>query len=301
MTTPYVSLKDYVATRDAPTDRSVPWVHPDAEAGLPLQSASVRFRVEELVDTVVSVQRAGWLQDGVFVGPNAMPDVYRDVLQCSRLLSTHVPPAIVGGGALRSQGAFGTDARAYLYLSSYFFDTGNESERLFMAGRMCGHIAARQVTASTVYAMLVDQKGLRAVAKRAVGPLLEVFLAPLSLGLRLALARWHRAAEITADRAGMLCAGSLDGAGRALLRVSLGIRPRVSYEDYMEQLRASRTGGPGRWAELLSSEPWMHKRMAAMELFAQSELWAQATGESIADPLSTDELNRRTTALLGVR
>ena len=46
----------------------------------------------------------------------------------------------------------------------------------------------------------------------------------------------------------------------------------------------------------------MHKRMAAIELFAQSRLWAEHTGTTPpGEILERDELNRRTTALLGVR
>jgi Zn-dependent protease with chaperone function len=302
MTTSYISLADFAESFGQDRDAVPDWVHPDALSPLPLDNPVFRHRLEELIDTVVSLQRAEWLQDGIYVGPSVMGEVYRDVLACARTLRIAVPPALVGGGALRSQGAFGTDARAFLYLSSYFFDAATEAERMFMAGRMCGHVAARQVTEATLYALLVDHSGLRQLARRSVGPMLEVFLAPLSLGLRLALSRWHRAAEITADRAGMLCAGTIEGAGRALLRVSLGMHPTISPEDYMQQLRTSRESGPGRWTELLASEPWMHKRMAAIELFAQSRLWAEHTGQAPEGPLlELDELNRRTTMLLGVR
>ena len=61
-----------------------------------------------------------------------------------------MPPAILAGAGIRSQGCFGTDDRAFLYLSTFFFGSAEEGEERFMAGRLCGHIAARHVTASTL-------------------------------------------------------------------------------------------------------------------------------------------------------
>jgi hypothetical protein len=300
-TAPYVSLKDFAATFEAGGDDLPPWVLPDAAAPQILETIGLRNRIEDVLDTVVALQRAEWLHDGVYAGPAAMPGVYRDVLQCARTLRIAVPPAILAGTGMRAQGCFGTDGRAFLYLSTFFFDPATERERRFLAGRLCGHIAARQVTASTLYALLVDHNGIRSLARKGVGPVLEIVLAPLSVGVRLALSRWHRAAEITADRAGLLCCGDLQSAGKALLRMSLGRTPDVDVETYLEQLKASRGGSnPGKWTELLSDQPFTHKRLEAMALFQKSALWAELTGQTVEDPLPREELDRRTTRLLGV-
>jgi len=302
MSAHYVSLADFAATFHDQQEEVPPWVHPDSVTPLPLDQLGFRYRIEDVLDTVVALQRAEWLQEGVYVGPQAVSEVYADVLHCARKLRIAVPPAVLSSGVIKRQAAHGTDSRAYLHLSSYYFATASEPERRFVAGRLCGHIAANQVTANTLYALVVDTQGLRSIARRAVGPVLEVFLAPLGLGMRLALSRWHRSAEISADRAGLLCAGSLYEAERALLRVSLAIRPNIDPDEYLDQIKAQ--GGaesPGRFAELLANEPWMHKRMKAMELFSQSEVYAELSDTDVPDALSTEELNRRTTTLLGVR
>jgi peptidase M48-like protein len=306
---PYVSLKDFAATFDEGGGELPVWVHPDAAAPQVLDTLGFRPRLEDVLDTVVALQRAEWLHDGVYAGPAAMPGVYRDVLHSARTLKIAVPPAILAGAGLKSQGTFGTDGRAFLYLSTFFFDPASEGERRFMAGRLCGHIAARQVTAETLYALLVDFHGLRSMARKAVGPMLEVFLAPLSVGVRLALSRWHRAAEITADRAGLLCCSdpertveqALESAGRAMLRQSLGRTPDVGVAAYLDQLRSLRTGtSPGRWTELLADQPFTHKRLEALSLFAKSAPYAELTKREIADPLPREELDRQTSRLLGV-
>ena len=92
----------------------------------------------------------------------------------------------------------------------------------------------------------------------------------------------------------------LDGA-RVRLRYSPALPPAVDPADYLETLRATRADdSPGRWAELLASQPWMHKRMQALDLFARSAVWADLGGEVAGEKLSAEELARRTDTLLAV-
>lgn len=299
MTPQHVSLADFAETWRDEASELPPWV---VGAQLPLDQLGVRERLEDVLDTVTALQRADWLEDGVYLGPSAMPETYRELLHCARTLEVALPPAVAAGSSLSGQGAYGTDGRAFLYVSTYFLSGTSPSVKRFHLGRLTGTIAARQVTANTLYALIVDQHGLRSVARRALGPVLEVFLAPLSLGVRVALSRWHRAAAFSCDRAGLLCAQDLDAAGAALLKGTLGVNPTMTREQYLEQLRRVQEGtSPGRWAEILADRPWTHKRMHALDLFASSAMYARLTGgEPGPDALSDDELAARTHALLGI-
>ena len=300
MTAPsYVSLQDFAAGFGDDHDVLPAWVHPHSTPPAVFEQLGLRYRLEDILDTVVALQRAERLQDGVYAGPGAMASVYRDVLHAARTLHIAVPPAILAGTGLKAQGCFGTDGRAFLYLSTFFFDPATEGERLFLAGRLCGHIAAHQVTPNTIYSLLVDQNGLRQIARRGFGPVLDVILAPISLGVRLAMSRWHRIAEITADRAGLLVCHDVEAAAMALMRQSLGKRPDLDAATYLDQRRMAGSS-PGRWTELLSGAPWTHKRMRAMELFARTQLYSDLTGIEVDDPLDLDDVNQRTTKLLGV-
>ena len=91
---PYISLADFAQSFDARTAEAPDWLFPPAAPPLPPDRLGLRFRLEDVLDTVVALQRAEWLQDGIFVGPRAMPDVHRDVLHCARVLGVAVPPAI---------------------------------------------------------------------------------------------------------------------------------------------------------------------------------------------------------------
>lgn len=296
----WTSLAEFAARFDAPPGERPAWVLPEARE-VPLESLGLRGRVEDVLDTVTALQRAEWLQDGVYVGPSVLPAVYRDALAAARRMAVAVPPVIVCGVSARAQGATGTDGRAFVALSSLWIEGATDGERAFVLGRACGEIAARQVTADSLYAVLVDGDGLRAIARRAVGPLLEVALAPIGLAARVALSRWHRAAEMSADRAGLLVCGSVEAAASSLLRASLSTRPGFGVDAWLAQLRAaSRDAAPGRWAELLQAEPWAHKRIAALDIFARSERYHRLQGTTGTDLVSDADLDKRTAALLAV-
>lgn len=286
-------LATFIARRQATT---APWSHPlgTTPSGLP-----IRAGVEELIDTVTAIQRAEWLEDGVYLGPNVFASVFHDLHACARVLGVQLPPAIISPIPARSQQVLGTDSRAFLHLSSFFVRTAPTDERRFLLGRLLGPIATRTVTAHSLYGLLVDDGGLRTLARRTLGPTVEVVLTPASFATRLLLSRSERAAEISHDRAGMLCAGSVDAAGRALLRMALGVTPDVAPEAYLAQLDASASRSPGRWTELFSSSPWTHTRIRALHTFAESAAWSRATGETPPpDALSDDALNRAIDALL---
>ena len=294
-----VSLADFAEGFAQRSDATPEWV---IASPLPLDQLGLRDRLEQILDTVTALQRADWLEDGVYLGPNAMEATYRDLLHCARTLGVAVPPAIAAGTVMSRHNAYGTDARSFLYLSTYLLSGTTPAMQRFLIGRLIGKIAAHQVTTTTLYGVLVDQSGLRSIARRAVGPMLEVVLAPLSLGVRLALSRWHRASELTADRAGLLCSGDLEAAGLALLKGNLGVNPKVSPEVYLQQLnRAAERQSPGRWTELLADTPFTHKRLLALQLFASSAMYARARGEEPGpDALDDTTLRERTHALLGV-
>ncbi len=260
-------------------------------------------KLEQVLDTLTALQRADWLEDGVYVGPGALDGTYRDLLTCARTLEVAVPPAIAAGAPMDRQGVYGTDGRAFLYLSTYLLHGIPSASARFLLGRLLGKIAARQVTVTTVYGLLAGRAGLREAARRSLGPVVDVLLAPLSLGVRLTLSRWHRAAELSADRAGLLCCRDLDAAGLALLKQVLGVTPTLSRQTYLRQLhRSVGRSSPGRWAELLSDKPWTHKRLLALELFASSALYARLTGaEPGPDAVDDERLEARTRLLLGVR
>lgn len=293
--TQHPSLADFArAWREQPR---AGWAHPLSRRR---RLRLPRPAIDELIDTVTALQKAEWLEDGVYLGERSFGEAHADLLDAARQLGVSAPPAIVRPTAFRSQSVLGTDPRPVLHLSSYFLRTAPAPERRFLLGSLLGSVAGGTVSADSAYQLLVDDGGLRQLARRSLGPTVEVALAPLSFATRLALSRGHRASVLSNDRAGLLVCGDAEVAGRALLRLALGTQPQVSPQDYLAQLDEQRDGSPGGWTELVSSSPWTHKRLAALDLFARSAAWYRLRRLAPpADALDDEALDAGIDRLLG--
>ena len=106
--------------------------------------------------------------------------------------------------------------------------------------------------------------------------------ARLAPQLALRLFAWQRYAEISADRAGLVCAGALDPAARALFKLASGLtgdRVRVSIPEFLAQVGDLRTEAEAltvdvqaRRGDWFATHPFSPLRLKAAELCAASEL-----------------------------
>ena len=115
----------------------------------------------------------------------------------------------------------------------------------------------------------------------------------------VALLAWSRRAEITCDRAGMLCSKSSDVSGRALTKLALGSRKlyeEFNIEAFLDQYEEGKDG-VGKYMEAFASHPYLPKRVLAMRVFAESALYRKAAG--VGDTgLTIPEVDDRVRALL---
>ncbi len=106
--------------------------------------------------------------------------------------------------------------------------------------------------------------------------------APIGAGLALQLFAWQRYAEISSDRAGLICAGSLNPAAQALFKLASGLRGgriRVDIEQFLSQVRDLREEAvrsasadePAR-GDWFATHPFSPLRVRAVELASRSEL-----------------------------
>lgn len=104
---------------------------------------------------------------------------------------------------------------------------------------------------------------------------------PLGPALALQLFAWQRYAEISSDRAGLICAGGLDPTARALFKLASGLRGgrvRIRIDQFLSQVgdlrqeseRLARADEPMR-SDWFATHPFSPLRLRAAELFAQSE------------------------------
>ena len=96
----------------------------------------------------------------------------------------------------------------------------------------------------------------------------------LGAGLRLFMLEWSRAAEITCDRAGAICAGGVMPMMTALAKLKTGGEQSLSginVEEYVRQFdQAGAT--PLKLAEFLQTHPLTQKRIAALKVFEEGDV-----------------------------
>ena len=93
----------------------------------------------------------------------------------------------------------------------------------------------------------------------------------------LALNAWARRAEITCDRAGLICTRDLDVSIGCLVKLAIGSRKLysdINLDEYLAQLEEAQAG-LGRFDELTRTHPYLPKRVAALRLFAETHLLPQ--------------------------
>lgn len=299
--TRWTPFADYVSQNHGRGAGPMPgWAHPTARMPRQLNHPEVRAHLEVVLDTVVAVQKADWLEDGLYIGPKTLTPAWDDLVEVGRHLDTPVPVAVATRMSALDQGALGTDARPIVGLSALYLQLAAPEARRFAIGRAVGQIATRQVTGRTLHALTAGHLDIGRVAGQVLGPALYLLMAPLSVGVQALLARWHRAAELEADRAGMIVVGDLEIAGRSLIRLALGTSADVAPADYLARLQESRDpDAPGKWSELLAERPFLHKRLQALEVFSRGAWWQTHHGGD--GGLTDAEVAEAVDALLEVR
>jgi Zn-dependent protease with chaperone function len=237
----------------------------------------VRLAIEASVRLWKTWARAELLGTAVKVSPQQFPKIDALVEQAAKGLHIPRPTVYISSqiGELNAH-TFGTDEDAYIVLHAALVDHLTESELLFVIGHECGHIQNNHVvlTTSLYYLMNAANRFVKWVVTPAT----------------LALSAWSRRAEITCDRAGLICARNLDTAEAVMLKLALGSKKLyqdLNVEAFLDQLRQDREhkGAPGGLAErvgtlteLFHDHPYAPKRIEALRIFAESAYYKALLG-----------------------
>jgi Zn-dependent protease with chaperone function len=156
---------------------------------------------------------------------------------------------------------FGTENESVILVHSALVDHYTDQELLMVLGHECGHIHNSHVVYLTALHYLT----------RVAGLFVRWIVEPATLALKA----WSRRAEITCDRAGMLCARDTQASAKALTKLVLGSRKlydEFNLDVFLEQYEQGKEG-VGRYMEAFASHPWLPKRVLAMREFEQSTLF----------------------------
>jgi Zn-dependent protease with chaperone function len=231
------------------------------------------------------------LGNAVRVGPRQFPRIHRAATSCARTLGIPTPRVyLVPNIATINAATYGLDGDAFIMVHAATVQHLTDAELRFVIGHECGHIQNNHVVYLTTLHLLNTMLG-------ALGAQL---LAPLVMPARVALQAWARAAEITCDRAGLLCVRDLDVATDAFVKLAVGSKElfaELDREVYFTQLEESREGY-GRMGEMHRSHPDLTRRIQCLRAFADSALYRGALGQE--GGFDRAELERRTEAIVKV-
>jgi Zn-dependent protease with chaperone function len=191
---------------------------------------------------------------------------------CAHKLGIGIPQIFIYNSPYLDAYTFATDdIEPMIVLSSAIVEALDLSELEFVVGHECGHIhnlhsvyntAVELVTNQLLKTMLSTFPGLRIFNSLIQGVLIWFFF------------RWSRCAEITCDRAGLICCGNLKSAQMALAKLTTGGESslsEVNLDEYINQITQVKLS-PLRFYELVHSHPLIHKRIKALEIFSRCDL-----------------------------
>ena len=131
----------------------------------------------------------------------------------------------------------------FIVLTSGLIDMLDDEERFFVIGHELGHIKADHVLYTLVARNIAALVTLLGQATLGIGAL-------LGRGLIYALYEWFRKAELTSDRAGLLCVQDFDPCLRTFMKLSGGANNLYSQMDRGEFMRQIRDYEEADWSVL---------------------------------------------------
>ncbi|MEZ4296455.1 MAG: M48 family metallopeptidase [Polyangiaceae bacterium] len=226
----------------------------------------VELAVAAAVRMFQTVGKNELLGHAVKVGPQQFPKIHGVVQRCAETLGIPVPVLYIVNSPVVNAATFGTPEDSFIMVHSALIDHMTDDELVSVIGHECGHIHNSHVVYLTAMHYLTRMAAQ--YARWLAGPAM------------LALSGWSRRAEVTCDRAGLLCCGSLEVSTRALTKLALGSKKlydELNIEAFLDQHREG-GDGIGRFAEMNATHPWLPKRVLALRAFADSALFRNHAG-----------------------
>ena len=173
------------------------------------------------------------IADNVRVGDKMFPRLYRLLQWGCKILGVAEPELYVTTDPIPNAYTYG-HTRPFMVLSSGLMDMLDDQELLFVVGHELGHIKYGHVLYTVLARNLTIILELIGKATLGLGQL-------LGYGLALPLFDWYRKAELSADRAGLLCVQDKDVPIRTLMKLAGGSSTMFAQMDeaeFMRQVRA---------------------------------------------------------------
>ena len=268
-----------------------------------------------LVSHITPIQRQLHLMGGVAVGPRQFSHIHDIGHRCAERLGIGVPQTFIVPSPHLNAYTFATDdAAPMVVLSSSIVEASSPEELTFVVGHECGHVANLHGVYNSVVQTLVNPLAktvLKTLAGVGMGlkwitsvGQLKLLSLLVTAGLQTFFLRWSRCAEVTCDRAGLICCGDLKTSQLALARLGTGgvsSLEGIDIEEYIRQIEPVRSSIV-RLTELFDSHPVIPKRLHALALFGHCEVLYRWRPELSApdSPRSLEAVDEACEGIVGV-
>ncbi len=246
----------------------------------------VALAVEASVRLFKTIGTHQLLGQSVKVSERQFPRIYRVVRQSCETLQIAMPQVFLVNSPVFNAGTLGTNEDSFIMVHSSLVDQYTDEELLTVIGHECGHIHNSHVAYLTALHYLTYMAGM----------FLPWILQPALVALR----GWSRRAEVTCDRAGMLVAKNQAASERAITKLAVGSKKlyeEFNLDAFLEQHEEG-SQGIGKYMEVFATHPWLPKRVLAMRVFGESQLFRRSLGDATAAGLGMNEVDAQVAALL---
>ena len=205
-------------------------------------SATAALQAIPGMDTLVSkvmeygFERVYYLENvagNVRVTPRMFERLYRSLGWGCKILGVDEPELYIQMDPTPNAFTYG-HTRPFIVLTSGLIDLLDDEERFFVIAHELGHIKAGHV----LYTVLA--RNIAAVVSL-IGQVTLGLGALLGQGLVIALYDWYRKAELTADRAGLLCVQDMNPCLRTFMKLAGGasrLFAEMDQTEFVRQIRA---------------------------------------------------------------
>ena len=213
---------------------------------------------------------------------------------CARILGIGIPNIYIVNDQTLNAYTIGTDdIEPLIVIHSGLYERVTPGELRCVIGHECGHIHNQH----GIYNML--KQLMVAAGTSAAGLVSAQLMRLMTKGAEFLLNAWSRAAEVTCDRAGMICCERVEEAysvnAKLLYGAAIGDRSSVNLEGEKRQL-GKQIGTVGRLEEAMTDRTAAVRRSRAEMEVAECEVffrWRQELREAGQTGRSREETDER--------
>jgi Zn-dependent protease with chaperone function len=237
----------------------------------------IRALTQAVVSFAVPMQKQIQQMQSIAVSPRQYPKIHAIGEECAHRLGIGIPQIFICPASGVNACTIATDdVTPLIILSSSIVELMEIEELKFIIGHECGHIHNLHGVYNTAVELMTNalvKMVLEGFFAAGFPDLLDTIEKVIHGGIMLFLLRWSRCAEITCDRAGLICCGDINIANAAFAKLIIGGGDRLKHiniQEFINQVRSVQST-PVRLLELTSTHPLLPKRMEALNLFAKCE------------------------------